>query len=297
MDLFNLASKQEANIQVITEDCNWIKPDGISMVFIFAAGGGGGGGGGWSALSSANRGGGGGGAGGTISKLLVPAKLIPDTLKINIGVGGIGGGPSAFGTAGTATTIDLPQVNNGAAGFILNAFGGNAGLPGSGTAGGNGATTTSAPSFSSMILGGLGNLNSSNSPTGANGGAVTPSAGANATLGTTYGSFVSGGAGGGGASSAGLSANGGIVTITSTPPTYQTVTGGTTTSVNGSDGFFKFQPMFYSMGGGGGFGNGTGVGGNGGNGGNGSGGGGGGAGTTGGSGGKGGDGLVVIVCW
>jgi hypothetical protein len=163
--------------------------------------------------------------------------------------------------------------------------------------GGNGATTVSAPSLASMILGGLGNFSSLNSPTGASGGATTPAAGSNIILGTTYGSIVTGGAGGGGASSAGVSANGGNVTIPSTPPTYQSVTGGTSTSVNGGNGFFKFQPMFYSMGGGGGFGNGTGVGGNGGIGGNGSGGGGGGAGTTGGSGGRGGDGLVIIVCW
>ena len=86
----------------------WLKPPGISFIHIIAIGAGGGGSS--SAIwqtGVARVGGGGGGSGGMTSTFL-PAYLVPDTLYINVGIGGAGGAstntttPNA-GLAGTAT--------------------------------------------------------------------------------------------------------------------------------------------------------------------------------------------------
>src|SRR5574343_336906 len=66
----------------------WSKPRGVQMVMILAVGAGGGGGNGFSAAAGSARGGGGGGGSGAISRVIIPAILLPDVLYVSPGVGG-----------------------------------------------------------------------------------------------------------------------------------------------------------------------------------------------------------------
>ena len=103
IDVNNLAQKN--NFQVYYSSGIWNKPRGISSILITAIGGGGGGGGGFSAASGSNKAGGGGGGSGSISRLYLPAFVIPDVLEITVGAGGSGGATTVAGSSGGQTIV------------------------------------------------------------------------------------------------------------------------------------------------------------------------------------------------
>ena len=82
----------------------WNKPPRVTMVYIVCIGGGGGGGGGFT--MTGNQGGGGGsGACSGITRLLVPAFLLPDILSVQVGQGGLGGAPGTAGASGSNSFV------------------------------------------------------------------------------------------------------------------------------------------------------------------------------------------------
>jgi hypothetical protein len=287
LDLYNFS--QRNNFQIFYSSDIWTKPRGVSNILITAIGGGGGGGGGFSAISGGAKSGGGGGGSAGISRLHLPAILVPDLLSITIGQGGSGGTATIAGSNGGQTRVDVTDSTNASQTYFLLANGGGGGGAGNtsarGTAGAAGTTSTSA----AALFSNLGHTTFVAGMIGATGGLPSlNSNGLSITIGILPAVTLTGGAGGGG-----RSGNGGAITGVGQLPT---IAGGTTTSPNGSGGFYRIKG-FYSLGGGGGVGRDALPGGNGGVGGPGSGGGGGGAGTTGGSGGNGGNGLVIITCW
>lgn len=299
----------------------WTKPKGTSMVYMMCIGGGGGGGGGFSAATGNARGGGGGGGSGAITTLLLPAILIPDSLKISVGAGGQGGissspalsgGPSYI-SLGSSLTTGISNPN-----LILRALGGTNGGTGTSSQGGSGGAagnvTTIAVHGPISKLGffpGNGNALNAGFPgqSGTAGGAQT---GANGTAITAVFNVspLSGGSGGAGV---GTTANtgfaGGNISLQAVvsfddgnfTPSANKITGGSAGNAtiiggNGNAGIKSLKPFLNTGGSGGGSASNQ-VGGDGGIGGYGCGGGGGGGGTTGGRGGNGGDGLVMIVSW
>ncbi len=83
---------------------NWTKPRGTSMVYMLCIGGGGAGGAGHSAASGNQRGGGGGGGSGALTSLMLASTLLPDSLKIAVGTGGVGA-PGAAGSQSAGRAI------------------------------------------------------------------------------------------------------------------------------------------------------------------------------------------------
>lgn len=276
----------------------WFKPRGATQVTFFVVGGGGGGGGGRTGASGTARGGGGGGGSSAVTRLTVPACLLPDILWIQVGAGGAGGAANSAGSSGTVSIVSR-QPNNTDANVIAisgstNAGGGSAGTT---TGGGGGGSLSSAATAGSAPYLTLGAFTSLAGLPGASGGAHT---GANGTSTTALSSHIlSGGAGGGGTPTADTNFSGGNINAAGIIPT---ISGGAA-GANGGAGV-TFDPFdfltppwpFTACGGGGGGTNGaSGTGGTGGRGGIGCGGGGGGGGVTGGTGGQGGDGIVVIT--
>lgn len=299
IDLYNFADFNNTQIfyaQVSGVWQTWQKPRGCKFVYFSAFGGGGGGGGGQSGSGIGRTGGGGGGSsvGGSV---LMPATFVPDTLYIQVGLGGLGGSPNTNGTAGSPTYIGvIPSTTN--VNLIISVLGGNPGQS-NGTGGTNGAYNTgNCLMYSGMI--------SLPSGFGANQIGGTAGGGTTGTSGTNIIAvhIVSGGAGGGGSSSVNVNGNGGSITIAG-GLIFPNKNGGTAGGTNhGEDGIMlqlgknsSNRLPIQGSGGAGGAGNGTGVGGNGGLAALGSGGGGGGAGVIGGSGGNGGDGFVIITCF
>ncbi len=255
---------------------NWTKPKGASMVYMLCIGGGGGGGAGHSAASGTARGGGGGGSSGALTSLMLPATLIPDSLKISPGAGGRGGIAAAGVTAepsyialGSAITPGTSIPN-----LILRANGGGGG--GLGTVGAAGAAGGAAAVTAITALGPIGKLGFfTNNGTAANagyagiagtaGGAQTGAVGV--TLTAVFNTFMlSGGAGGAGV---GTTANtgfaGGAITLqaavdfadgTLTPASNYipggTAGSGTVVGGNGSAGVNLFKPFLQTGGSGGG---------------------------------------------
>lgn len=275
----NYPTPQGANVQTFTNSgaFDWVKPQGASFVWFTLIGAGGGG-----SSNNSNDGGSGGGSG-AVTNFMGPAFLIPDVLRVSVGLGGAGSNPgsSSAATSGAATTV-LYQQKDGAGYTLLTASGGT-GASGNGAAGGAGGLATTTTFFSS-----IGFYQSVDGQDGVSGSGASVSASS-----TT---FLCGGAASGNAvatPSGNVTANynyvatGGAATNNSDPP-------------KGSP-FFQFSPIIVGLGGpGGGSTNaGSTFGATGGAGGNGCGGGGGGRGNTGftGRGGRGGDGLVVIITW
>ncbi|MES2905116.1 MAG: hypothetical protein V4696_13100, partial [Pseudomonadota bacterium] len=113
----------------------WRKRRGVSMVSIFMLGGGGSGGNGVVGANSTAAGGGGGGSGGQ-STLTIAADLLPETLFVLAGVGGIApvGAGQASRVSFSASTNSVDQ--------LLTANGGTGG--GNGSAGTGGAAGAAA---------------------------------------------------------------------------------------------------------------------------------------------------------
>jgi hypothetical protein len=313
IDLFQFPSRFRGDVQIFHANNlstisyqQWIKPRGVSMSYMVCIGGGGGGGGGRSAPSGNTGGGGGGGACSGISRLVVPTFLLPDSLYIQVGVGGLGGGASTNGGAGTNSYIMLSPLSFVAQNSLLssntNAPGGGGGADAGGFTTGAGGT---APTIATAtVLSAIGQFSADVGLVGAAGGAVGNGAGVSVTA---WGTIpLSPGAGGGGANN--TNSDGGSQTAASAinftfinwPTTAGAVakggTGGTTSANIGDPGVSLMAPFIQSGGAGGGT-NLSGTAGNGGKGGIGCGGGGGGKGATAGRGGDGGNGIVAIFSW
>jgi len=286
MSFFNLPTNDFKN-QVFynTSVTTWTKPQGISMVYILAIGAGGGGGLGGNSGGINTIGGGGGGSGG-MSRLIIPASIIPEYLNITVGLGGRGGinTTDRNGLAGGTTIVQLPKGSGVAANYVLVALGGGGGTNGVQT-GAAGAAAGLAGS-TNMTYSTLGIFTSIGGQAGSAGGNTTN--GSNVTFASLI--PISGGAGGGGASTTTPFSGGSIVGSGIVP----TLSGGIA-GANGQNGFSLFRPFYQTGGSGGGGTVSASGGGAAGNGSIGCGGGGGGAGY--GLGGRGGDGLVIISCW
>jgi len=293
----NLASQQQQRFWVYTGNKNtsgfqtWIKPPGISFIHIIAIGAGGGGAGAFPfSAGSAARGGGGGG-GGSMNSTFLPAYLVPDTLYVNIGIGGAGGaastvvGTANVGSTGNSTYVGFYPIQTAAYTLCMANPGSGGGAPtagGGGGGGGNpGATATSTFFPTSQV----GLRTYTGGQTG--GQAVTNGA---ATAITAEKRVTSGG-GGSGNSVGNVIGTGASINVASLIAAIAASPAGT----NGSQ--FTDLINFIFSGGTGASSSTTISGSNGGSGGYGCGGGGGGVGPgRGGAGGAGGDGLVIITC-
>lgn len=278
----------------------WNKPQNAKMVYIFMLGGGSGGGGGkTSAINSSP--GGGGGASSAITTGIYSAHLLPDTLYLQVGVGGAGGIAQTNGGAGALSYIsyqpDTTAINILMQSGAVSPTGGGGAT--SSTVPGAGGTAGTAWIESAAINGDLGVVLSS---AGQNGASGTSTGGTIVNL--TPNNIVTGGAGGGACSAGGTPYLGGSITGSSFIPTISSGTSDAADArIHGSAGYdtllMNSLPNFFTGGAGGACATTAGrVGGKGGAATYGSGGGGGGGSyrTTGGQGGQGGDGLIIITC-
>ena len=283
LDLSHIPSQQQQNYTFYATGNwqAWTKPRNAKIIEIFCLGAGGGGA---SVYNSGNSNGGGGGASGGIVRGLIPAFLLPDTIYILVGKGGLG--PSALATPGGTGGISYIglQPSTSEQTLICKSSTTEAGGGNINTAAGT------APTISAVTLSAFGNLGLFTAiagVVGSSGNGGTGNGNGQAALAT---SLVTGGGGGGGRSAT-LFGTGGTITqatsILTTP-----VNGGTTAGQNGADGYGTLQP-FCGTGGSGGAGATAGSGGRGGDGWYGCGGGGAGGGSL--KGGQGGDGLVIIT--
>jgi hypothetical protein len=271
----------------------WQKPRGCKFVYMFVIGGGAGGGGGQTGTGVNRTGGGGGGSSG-VNKGMFLANTLPDTLYINVGVGGTAGAPNGNGGNGAFSYVSVAP-NTLPINVVL--LSNSTTVPTGGTAGGG--NTGGVVLVANQILSFCGVSQFSAGQNGVSGGLGTGGPGTSVTM----ANIITGGAGGGGASTGGINGSGGAVTLGNALPTILGGAAGGTN--NGQNGYCGIEPnktnilrdAFVFTGGAGGGANATGIGGNGGDGAYGCGGGGGGAGTTGGRGGRGGDGLVIIISY
>jgi hypothetical protein len=316
IDLFHFPSNFKGDVQIFHANNQstinfqpWTKPRGTSMTYMIAIGGGGGGGGGHQKASGTNGGGGGGGACSGISRLLVPSFLLPDTLYVQVGVGGLGGAATVAGGAGTNSHILFSPLAFLAQNSLLSS---NTNAPGGGGAGALAAVGTAGtvPTVATQAVEAtIGIFSTIVGLVGSTGGAFAGGAGTSVTA---WGARpLSPGAGGAGCNNADF--NGGAITAAAAinftrinfPTTAGAVaaggTGGTTDANEGSAGVMFLDGPFLQSGGAGGGSNHAGTGGtaagDGGKGGIGCGGGGGGAGVIAGRGGNGGNGIVAIFSW
>lgn len=161
---FNYPTPTNANVQIfyaITSTPGnfiplqtWTKPQGASFVWFTLIGAGGGGG---NSDGANNFGGGGSGA---VTNCMVPAFLIPDSLQVQIGVGGYG--TSGVGSAGGSGGSTLVKYTTASSTYtLLTANGGSGGTFGSGGAGGTSSTSNyfSCIGFYQSVAGQAGNVN------------------------------------------------------------------------------------------------------------------------------------------
>lgn len=261
----------------------WRKPLGVSMVNVICIGGGAGGGGG---AVGAGAGSGGGAGSSGITRVTVPAFLIPDSLYIQVGAGGAGVTASQGGSgilsyvaiAPDITASNVLAVSGNAA--TVGGVTGTAGIDGGAGAGGSIATIANMP------LAGLGHFDLIAGQVGKAGSSTSHAIPVTSTL---SGGGNAGGGGGGGS-------GGSYAAIAGSFLSEQRAALTTTGVLETPSGNTLWKP-FFNFGGNGGSQGGT-TGAPGGHGAYGGGGGGGGVGsTTGGKGGDGGNGIVLITCW
>jgi len=275
IDLSNIPSQQpQTTILYATGNWQtWNKPRNAKFIEIFCLGGGAGGGMA-SVTTGATSNGNGGGSGGIV-RGLIPAFLLPDTIYILVGKGGIGSTVSNTGGGAAGISYIGLQPSTNEQTLICK----------SSTAA---ATSNTAATISVVALSAFGNLGLFTAIAGVAGSTNGLSQTALSTNLTTGGASS-------GAKSATFQVGGGITAASAILTT--TVLGGQSSGENGADGYGTLQP-FCGTGGSGGAGRSgtTGTGGNGGNGYYGCGGGGaGGSSVLGAKGGNGGDGLVIIT--
>lgn len=270
----------------------WRKPRKCNYIWIMCIGGAGGGGGGGAPASPYSTGGGSGG----ISRALYNAQQLPDTLYVQVGIGGAGGNTGVAGSAGTRSWVALqPSVlaqNVITGGSTGAAAGGTAGTGGSAIGetilGQSVATFLTLSNF--LAVAGVTAVGNTGLLVGPN---LTPLSSQLVTAGASGPNFNT---------VQNLAFDGASILSSSISPLIPGGLAGLVSGSNGgngADGITSWKP-FFSTGGAGGGSAVSGSGGNGGNGGIGSGGGAGGGGNstlgyTSGRGGKGGDGLVVII--
>jgi hypothetical protein len=276
LDLNNIPSKQQQTYTLYATGNwqAWSKPRNAKFIEIFCLGGGAGGGMA-SVTTGATNNGNGGGSGGIV-RGLIPAFLLPDTIYILVGRGGIGATASNLGGGAAGISYVALQPSTSEQTLICK----------SSTAP---ALANTAASISVVALSAFGNLGLFTAiagVAGSTGGLSQTALGTNLTTGG-----ASGGSKNSSTSTVGADINPATAILTST------VLGGQTDGASGANGYGTLQP-FCGTGGAGGAGkSGTvGTGGAGGNGYYGCGGGGAGGGSAlGTKGGNGGDGLVIIT--
>jgi hypothetical protein len=309
IDVFNIPNN-DSNFDIFTNNGGttswqtWVKPRNAKFIHILVIGAGGGGGAGWSSSFNSGGGGGGGGTGG-ITSGFYPANVLPNTLYIQVGLGGLGGrNRGNNGTSGTASFISI-NAGSAATDRIIYA---NPGTFGAGGTGSNfGTPGGGAGALTDTTLAKLGVNSYYAGQGGVNGGSVSPTPGVSITI----GGIVTGGAGGGALNNSSTGTNGGSITGAGLVPT---ISGSPTIAgfvADGGSGYCSLSsinssnrlPLIFTGGAGGGANSSTstGKGGDGGYGAFGCGGGGGGASNfstaANGAGGNGGDGLVIITSW
>jgi hypothetical protein len=270
----------------------WNKPRKCNYVWIMCIGGGGGGAGGPTTTGSTVAATGGGS--GAISRALYNAQQLPDTLYVQVGVGGEGG-PPGFSAAGGSISWVALQPATGVQSLVMGSGGtsAGAGFTNGNSTGGSTSIDQSRVNFLTLSnfvgTAGIGNITQTNAqPLN-----ITPFSSQVVTQ---------GGNGGGSTTGFAIACSGSSILSSSITPLIlggAIATAAGSSGGNGANGITSYKP-FFSTGGAGGGAAVSGSGGNGGNGGIGSGGGAGGAGNSalgyiGGRGGRGGDGLVVII--
>ena len=281
----------------------WTKPNDAMLIHILCIGGGGGGGSGRKDSTGTTRFGGGGGGSSAVTSMYVPAFLIPDTLYVQVGLGGAGGAAQTVFTNGNAGANGgysyvafYPDFNLG--NLLLSANGGSAGGGGTASAGTAGAAGTALSiSSSSPFYLGLGQWTSTTGQAGSSSSATAvPTA-------LTISGVTCGGAAGGGVSSSNIGFAGGAINSPSVLIPYLTSLSGGAASASSpatNNGYVVKKPLMFIGGAGSGasavVGSGSLTGGNGA-----IGCGGGGSGATiltnSGAGGKGGNGIVIITSY
>lgn len=293
----------------------WQKPRNAKMVFLFLVGGGAGGGGGFSAAAGNTRGGGGGGATGSVSRLIIPAFLLPDIFWCHPGKAGLGGAAGVAGGnagesyvcvqpdgAGSTTTV----IARSGLGAPAGGGAGTGGASGSGGSAGGQATATVSNYF------GAGIFQANNGQAGTSGGSQNGTPGQAQSI---NGSILFCGGTGGGGTGAGNGDNaGGSIGLGG--QSNADIPGGVAAAGIGNPGVAmglgpaiaiadlaaivmlnNLGQVFFTGGTGGGTAGAAGIAGKGGKGAYGCGGGGGGGGVTGGAGGDGGDGFIIVLAW
>ena len=269
----------------------WEKPRGAKMIEFFLVGAGGGGGQG--ATSTIARAGGAGGGSAGITKGLIPAFLLPDTLYIQVPIG-------VVGASGSISYVSLAPTASANAVILASSTG--LASPGAGLGGGGSNVGGAGATIFTNAAGAHSTLSIYTAIAGVTGITGVTSAGSN--ISSLASSLVTGGAGGAGHSAtAGDIQPGGSVLSASvilTSTVQGGLSGSSTLISNGKNGYTILSPFCSTGGGGGAVGSGSSYpAGTGGGGGIGSGGGGGSAayvagfGST--LGGKGGDGIVIIT--
>jgi hypothetical protein len=138
----NYPTPQGANIQMLYKTADWVKPQGASFVWFTLIGAGGGGGG-----TDGVTGDGQGGGSGAVTNCMVPAFLIPDTLRVVIGSGGAGGtAGGGNGVDGTSTNIVYQQKDT--TGYTLLTANRGTGGFGNGSSSGLGGAASASNYFS-----------------------------------------------------------------------------------------------------------------------------------------------------
>jgi len=279
----------------------WLKPQGVQMVYILCIGAGGSGGGGLTGAAGTARGGGGGGGSGAVSRLLIPAMLLPDVLSVIPGTGGASAAAGGAGNTGIASYVILASGTN-APGYIISAAGGLGGIAGTAAGSNAGGAAAAILSLATAAIGNLGLLVSIAGSAGSASGAIAGAVGAAGVAllwNNGTGPPICGGAGGGTVGTNNANFAGGDITASGIGPLggYPTIPGGLAAGGAGNPGMLLTKPWRSGGGSGGGTNGAAGVGGRGGNGNIGSGGGGGGGGVTGGASGRGGNGYVAFWSW
>jgi hypothetical protein len=303
------ANADSASISISGSFQAWNVPEYATFLHFTVIGGGGGGGAGYYRSFTTSGSGGGGGAPGGMVAVSIPAILLPKTLYLQVGYGGLGGAAATtdpqIGNSGSNGTISYvclyPEIN---AGSVLIQSSNTA--PGGGA--GGGINTTSATGTAITIadttnMKWLGIVGNTVAQTAGGTGAAGSTANINGTA-VTYVGLLTGGAGGGNMRSGSAGGGtGGTINMTNILSYIAVAVNGgsafnTTEACKGSNGFFSWKP-FIATGGAGGAGysiTGATIAPDGGDGAYGCGGGGGGARSSAPSkGGKGGNGLIIIA--
>jgi len=270
----------------------WQKPRGAKFIQIFCLGAGAAGGSGAVSSTGTVSGGAGGNTGGLV-KAIFPALLLPDSLFIQVGLGGVGNNTGTGGSGGISYVSMAPNASIASPVTLLIASSTTAGVGGTGGSA-TGASPPAAPTVTTTavcpflsigIFTAVAGIQGGNSSIGATGTSVN-------ALGST---IITGGAGGAGKTTNTIQYDGGSI-ISANAILTTTVNGGAAGPNAGKDGYGIISNLVCGTGGAGGGSQVAGTGGAGGQGWYGCGGGGGGASvTTRSRGGNGGDGLVIIT--